>query len=112
MAMLDLFEYFFVASEYDTVTGYLTLELPTGLTHEQVILLILENIEAKAQNKRNNIDFPICEKSFPDNPNVTIVNRTNSDNSQSENQIERLFQFVGMYKLNTPTYVNAVNDDD
>jgi hypothetical protein len=112
MATLDCSPYLGNTASYDDTTGILTLAMGVGLTEEKVTLKLLETVETQAQNKRTNLNYPICEKSYPDNPSISIVNRENATATASENQIERTFQFVGMYTMTTPSYTNAVNPDD
>jgi hypothetical protein len=112
MATLDVSPYLSHTASYDDVSGILTLNMGSGLTEEKVTLKLLESIETQAQGKRTNLNFPICEKSFADNPAISVVNRVAPDGITNENQLEKTFQFVGMYTLTSPTFNNAVNPDD
>lgn len=110
MATLDCSAYLGNTASYDDVSGDLTLDMGAGLTPEKIVLKLLETIETLAQNKRSNINFPICEKQFPDLPPTSIVSRTNG--TLTETQIQRIYQFVGMYVMTEPTFNNAINPND
>jgi len=100
--------------QYDDVTGQITLTIPVGLPNEEsTILGLVETLETLAQNKRSNLDFPISEKAFPDDPIYSYVSRSDGATTPTtETQIERQFQFVGWYVAPTVTATNAVNDND
>lgn len=100
-------------SNYDDVSGVFSVTLSAGYTlKEEAVVALLLAIESSAQGKRTNLDMPISEKAFPDSPADSIVSRANSDGSVTENQIEKMFQFVGWFKQTDLLPANAVSDAD
>ena len=112
MPTLDVSPYLGNTASYDTDTGILSLNMGMNLSEEKVTLKLLESIETQAQNKRTELNYPICNKNFPDNPAISFVNRENATATASETQVERVYQFVGMYVSTNPSFENAVNPDD
>lgn len=109
---IDVTALFTLPATYDDTTGDLTITCASGLIKEQVVETVLRNIESAAQNKRADINFPISQKGFADNPQVSIVNRTNSDGTASENQREYIPQLVLWYKEPTLSSSDVVVDSD
>jgi len=98
---------------YDDVSGVVSFTIAPALPNdESVVLGICEKLEATAQNKRTNINFPISQKAFPDSPDLAITARSNADSSVTETQIEKIYQFVGWYKAPQIVAENAVNNND
>ena len=117
MAILDLKPILnsatIASASYDDATGNLTFNLPTGITTEENVLLqLILAIEESAQNQRTNLNMPISQKAFPDNPAYALVNRSNADASVTELQIERVVQFNVWQVAPDLSLANAVNDND
>lgn len=98
---------------YDDITGNVTFTVATGLIlDESVVIAICDKLESRALSKRTDINFPISEKAFPDNPSSAITARSNVDGTVTETQIERQLNLVCWYKAPTLTASNAVNNND
>jgi hypothetical protein len=103
----------FETASYDDVTGIVSLEIADGLPRdEEVIKTMIFGLEESSNGKRTNLNSPISEKSFPDNPKFNFVNRENSDASVTELQIEYNPQIVLWLKSVDILTADAVNDND
>lgn len=101
------------SATYDDQTGIVSLDIASGLTtDENVLKEIILGIEESAQGKRTNLNSPISEKSFADDPRYNFVNRQDANLVNSEVQIEYLPQFVLWLKAVNPVSSDAVNDND
>jgi hypothetical protein len=103
----------FTTASYDDVTGIISLEIDPALPRdEEVIKNMIFGIEESCNGKRTNLNSPISEKSFPDNPKFNFVNRENADASLTELQIEYNPQIVLWLKSVDILTAEAVNDND
>lgn len=101
----------FTVAEYDDVTGDVTLQIATGETlGENVIKELILGLEESAQGKRENINSPISEKSFPDAPQFSFAVRTEGETT--ETQVEYQPQLVLWLKSFGVTDSDAVNASD
>jgi hypothetical protein len=102
----------FTAATYDDTTGDVTFKISSGITKdENVIKEVILGLEDSGKDKRSNLNSPISQKSFPDNPQYSFVNRSDT-NGNTENQIEYFVQLSLWLKAPDLLNSDAVNDND
>lgn len=79
---------------------------------ERIIADLILAIEQASKDKRTNINSPISEKEMEDNPKMIVRNRSNSNGTLTETQLEYLPQISLWFKMSPVGSLEPVNDSD